>query len=80
MKKTKDNFEKYKKFRDELYTFLNNQSKGLPADWYLVDHLILVMDMALTQYISIGFTDREIRDEVDRVIDSVRGRDKKKLN
>jgi len=80
MKRTKDNFELYKKSKDELYTFLNNQSQSHPKDWDLLDHLILVIDIVVTQYVSLGFTDKEIRDEVGMICTTVRRRDQKKLN
>jgi len=80
MKRTKDNFELYKKSKDELYTFLNNQSQSHPTDWDLLDHLILVIDIVVTQYVSLGFSDKEIRDEVGGICSVVRKRDRKKLN
>ena len=80
MNPTKDNFEIYKQSKDELYAFLNKQSKGHPKDWDLIDHLILVLDLVLTQYVLLGLTDKQIWHEIKKICNIVRKRDRRKLN
>jgi hypothetical protein len=65
MKPDLENFELYKKIKTELVDFLQEQSDRLPDEWDGVDHVMMVLETALSQYKHIGFNKKEIRREVD---------------
>jgi hypothetical protein len=80
MKINKNNFKKWEKSKDELIKFLNKQSLSLPSDWLLEDHVLLVMETAITQYFSSGYNKEQIKSEIDLLLLKLDKNNKSKLN
>lgn len=68
MQPNKYNHEVWTKNQKKLVEFFNEQSKELPPDWDLTDHVLMILNTAVVQLEAQGVSEAEARHLYDSAI------------
>ncbi len=68
MQPNKYNHAVWTKNQKKLVKFFNEQSKELPPDWDLTDHVLMILNTAVVQLEAQGVSEAEARDLYDSAV------------
>ena len=68
MQPNKYNHEVWTKAQTKLVEFFNEQSKELPSDWDLTDHVLMILNTAVVQLEAQGVPEAEARHLYDSAV------------